>query len=634
MSRQYSWQAWFVVVVALVLATTGTTWAADATWSIATGTAWTTNEAWNTGSFPGISGPLGYFGTSLDVATFESIPSSPVTYNLDPVDDNLNVGGIVVNTSASGTLAFQTTSRMYFTAGGRGIELTSSVTAPVTFQATGISSGASGTVSFINNATANTATLTFLGGHSFISAAPNGVLELGGINTGSNNLAGNVGAAGGTTLSLRKTGNSFWIIGGGNGQLRGGVVIESGTLGLNTFPGAQPLGTGTVTINGGALAGVGASNRGLFNTVRLNADVTLGGLGHALTLFGDIDLGGGTRTITLPDSATFDNTLFAGKTISNGGMIINANPSGTPRTLTINGSNSYAGGTTIASGTLAAGASAASASAFGTGTITVAAGAAFNLNSQAVANVIANQGGSLFNAASFAGRQTLTGTSTFGALGGDLDVATGGVATLQALASGSITVDSGGRLVLAATGTAGGAVLVHAGGFLGGTGRVNGGLTVAGTLSPGSSPGLLSTSLLTLESTANTLIEITGTTRGTGYDGINVSTAGGMTYGGQLSLSFSGTFADDTAFSIFNFSGAASGGLSSVIATGAYGSRTFTELGSTGVWEVAVTNGQGLRFTESTGFLSIYAVPEPATWCLALGGLACGGCLVRRRRRT
>lgn len=318
--------------------------------------------------------------------------------------------------------------------------MTSAVTAPVSFTKVGISSAANGTVSLINNAAAQAATLTV----SVASTATNAVLELGGLDTGRNTLTGNTGVTGGRVLSFRKTGESFWIINGGNSQVTGGVVVESGWVGVDTFPGSQPLGTGTVTMNGGALVAV-TSARSLFNPIKVNADVTLGGLGNALTLYGIIDLAGNKRTITLPDSATFDNTLFPDTTISNGGMIISAKPSGTPRTLTINRSNAYAGGTTIASGTLAAGANAASAAACGTGTITVASGAAFNLNSKAVANAIANQGGSLFNAASFAGRQTRTGTSTFGARGGDLDVASGGLATLQALASGSISLSRARR---------------------------------------------------------------------------------------------------------------------------------------------------------------------------------------------
>lgn len=396
----------------------------------------------------------------------------------------------------------------------------------------------------------------------------------------------------------------------------GGVTLTEGVLGVGS---SQALGTNAVTVNGGAVASMTIA-RTLANNFTIGGNFKLGGQGQPITLDGSINLGAAIRTITLGNSATINGV------ISDGGLVISGSSGGGNRRLTLGGTNTYALGTTVSSGTLVA----SSTGAFGSGTVTVASGAALDLGAQAIGNAITNNGGSILNAASFIGTQSLSGASTFGALGGGLTVGSGGIATLQALASGSITVNSGGKLLLDSTGTAGGGVLVNAGGFLGGTGNVTGGLTVGGTLSPGASPGLVSVSTLALQSTASTVIEVAGTVRGTGYDAIDIATAAGLTYGGELALSFtSGTFPDQTSFNVFNFTGAAAGEFTSVVAAGAYGSPTFAEVGTTGVWEAFPSNGQTLRFTESTGVVAV--VPEPSTWVLMATAVAAVGLRCRRR---
>lgn len=193
--------------------------------------------------------------------------------------------------------------------------------------------------------------------------------------------------------------------------------------------------------------------------------------------------------------------------------------------------------------------------------------------------------------------------------------------------SGTTAVNAGTLLVngrLANTS----AVSVAAGAVLGGTGSIASGVTVSGILSPGASPGVLTMNSLTLEPVSTTLMEINGTTRGSLYDGIDLSTAGGLTYGGTLSLSFGSVFDDNTAFSLFSFSGAPAGGLAGIVTAGAYGSLTFS--GSGGVWTSNEVNGQTMTFTESTGSLVI--VPEPAASALACIGLVLVGWSVARRR--
>ena len=87
-----------------------------------------------------------------------------------------------------------------------------------------------------------------------------------------------------------------------------------------------------------------------------------------------------------------------------------------------------------------------------------------------------------------------------------------------------------------------------------------------------------------------------------------------MIFGGILRLDFSGgAYAEGTdVLQLFANTGGRSGDFTSVIATG---------LGS----------GQYATFDSSTGFITI--VPEPATWALALAGLAGVGCAAWRRPR-
>lgn len=141
---------------------------------------------------------------------------------------------------------------------------------------------------------------------------------------------GGIAKSGTSALQLSNTGNTY----------SGGTVLNAGIL---EYTAAGALGSGTVTVNGGELTGRGAGGT-LANNFVVNADFQWGrnGVGSGMGISGNVDLGGGTRTITTPGA----NPAISG-TISNGGLTKAGNS-----ILTLAGNNSFTGATTVSAGSL------------------------------------------------------------------------------------------------------------------------------------------------------------------------------------------------------------------------------------------------------------------------------------------
>jgi len=439
-----------------------------------------------------------------------------------------------------------------------------------------------------------------------------------------------------------------------------GGVLETGRA-LTTGTSAQATASGTVNFNGGVLRALAANPN--FMTVT-TANVLNGG--------------------AVIDTNSYDVTI-AQSLLNGGAGGLTKQGAGV---LTLTASNSYIGATLVSGGTLKAG----HANAFGSAAITIGSGATLDLDSRAIANAITNDGGTLANAGSYQGTQSLAGSATFGALAGTLAVVNGGAATLGGAMTGTVSIAAGGAATLAAggslaqasltnngtftvnrtdtlsfgtvisgsgglvklgsgtltltgsnaytgnttvsagrlavNGTLGsGSLSVAAAAWLSGNGTINGPVAVQGTLGPGNSAGLLTMQSLDLLSSSTTAMEIGGTSRGTGYDAIDITSLSGLGFGGLLELNFTSTFPDNTSFDLFSFSGSPAGTFSSVTATGSYGSLTFVK--QAGVW-TAQSGTQTISFTEATG--DVLVVPEPAT-AASGGAAAVGWALWARRRR-
>ncbi len=244
----------------------------------------------------------------------------------------------------------------------------------------------------------------------------------------------NNGANGTSVLTVNYAGGVTRIF--GNNQ-QNKTVLQDGTVsvGANGALGIGSVdvtGTGTVTIR--AAAGLSPT---LANPINLFGDLSLGGgTGVALTLNGPIDLQGGTRTLTALDSKT-----TIGGPITNGGLTVEAGIN----TLTLTGTNTYAGPTTVNTGTLRL-----------TGAGSIANSQTIQVNAGATLDVSGVTSGASFDGATgrfaLANSQTLTGAGT---VQGGVTARTGSTVSPGAenlTVNGSVSLTPGSTLAVTATG--------------------------------------------------------------------------------------------------------------------------------------------------------------------------------------
>jgi len=473
---------------------------------------------------------------------------------------------------------------------------------------TGVTNIATGFLVLNNtNALAGTGTISFTGGGTLRYSASNTVdysakiLSNGiqiKIDTNGQNVTFASGLAASNTGGLRKSGGGTLTLSASNGYT-GDTVVSGGTLALNNTNALA--GSGTISFGGGTLQ-YSASNTVDYSAKILNSSVI------------SID--------TNSQSVTFATGLAA----SNRGLMKEG-----LGTLTLSASNGFTGRTQVNGGTLALNNTSALA---GSGTLSFGGGSL-----QYSASNTVDYSSKILSSGSAISIDTNGQNATFAT-----GLAASNTGGLTKLGNGTLTL-SGSSSYTGATAVNGGkllvngqldntAVAVNASGLISGSGTILGGVTVAssGTLSPGNSPGVLTVGSLSLLAGSHTLMEITGTSAGL-YDQI-VGT-GALTYGGNLDLVMSGSYADGTTFNLFrNFSTKtldfAAVGLN---ATGEYAGLTFSDSNHVGgVWTSTwTTNHQRLVFSTGTGDLVV--VPEPSTVAMALAGLTFGGWRMMRRRR-
>ncbi|NDC73894.1 hypothetical protein EBZ70_01070 [bacterium] len=236
--------------------------------------------------------------------------------------------------------------------------------------------------------------------------------------------------------------------------------------------------------------------------------------------------------------------------------------------------------------------------------------------------------------------------------------------------TGGTTIGAGRLLVNNATGsgTGTGAVSVSAAAVLGGSGTISGATTLVNGASAGAylAPGATATPVGTSNGTtgngigvlsfANNLtftsgagansfgstvsLEINGTTRGTGYDGINLTGSGRtLAYGGTMSLLFDAPINAST-YNLFSLGGnSTSSTFAAVTIAGSAVSGTPSATITASGWSASVTDSLNslwnLTFTNADGNLQVAsAIPEPSTFAAGLGAAVLAGVALRRRRRV
>ena len=617
-------------------------------------------STWTGGGFNNSWSPQANWGTS-------TLPTTTGTYSLQfsgttRTSPSNNIGTISINslsftndggtgknsffTISSGTLAFNNSSIVtttatagVFTNNSNGDTISSAMTLSGTstfttgdlhnLSLTGAMSG-SGAVIFAQATPGATDSVYIAGSNSYSGGT---VIQGGYVQTGARTPANtsNSSAFGSGSVTIRDTGT---LLVRNNSVVTNGITVSGTGMAGSAVMGSFGTAGSTAEIQGPiTLAGSVQ-----FTTASSAATDTA----SKLLLSGPIDLGANTLTLRsgVRNGETAGLLIQVTGTVSGSGGVVIDGAVGGSRVL-MTGNNSYSGGTTISTGTLAVG----SSTALGTGslTITPSGTGVLDLNGQAL-QVGALSGNSTAIIQSTAGAASLTTSSSSNTTYAGTIQNGSGVVGLTKAGSGILTL-SGSNTYTGATAVNGGqlfvngqlgttAVAVNASGLLGGSGTILGNVTVgsSGTLAPGNSPGVLTVGSLSLSDGSHTLMEITGTSASL-YDQIVGTGSGGLTYGGTLDLVMSGSYATGTTFHLFsNFSSPSTSDFAAVglDATDEYAGLTFT--GTNGVWTSTwTTNQQRLVFTTGTGDLVV--VPEPSTYAMGLAGLAYGGWQMMRRRR-
>lgn len=271
-----------------------------------------------------------------------------------------------------------------------------------------------------------------------------------------------------TVENLALGGDQTWNVASGRTLTIGAASSLSGAYSLTkSGPGTVVLGgantyTGTTTVSGGTLA-IAASSAlpGLGTNGRVSvASGAALSLGNGVT---DAEIAAVVASTHLASGAILAlNTSAGDRTLSD---ILGNTPQGNlilrkegANTLTLSGANTFAGGLTVAAGTVRLGADGVLADA---GAVTVAAGATLDLNGRAETIGLLTLNGSL------AGSGTLASSLAANTNGFIATVGTGVTTTFSAALAGEVNLrkEGAGTLVLSGANTYGSGTLI-AGGWL------------------------------------------------------------------------------------------------------------------------------------------------------------------------
>ena len=424
--------------------------------------------------------------------------------------------------------------------------------------------------------------------------------------SGSGNIIDSGGGGGTSTLTVNQTADAPYSGTIQNGYYRSVALAKSGS-GTLTLSGNNTYSGGT-TINEGTLA------------VAANSNLGSGG---------SLAFGGGTLQITAASAFSSNRTVTlnaVGGTVdvTNGGAVAEftsaiGGQGGLAKTgagtLTLGGGNDYQGGTTVHDGRLGgvlpsgrdvallegavldlsdSDATIGNLSGWGVIDKTYNSAKTLSVASGDFSGSIANTLGTLaLNKTGSGTTLTLRGSNTY---------------------SGSTTVSAG---VLAVTGSLSNSVVTVSGGTLAGTGTISQDITVStgGSLAPGNG-GVLTTHDLALASGSHFVVEVNGSTPGTGYDKVQVT---GTVNLGDATLVPSGTCAGSNgeAVVLIQNDGSDAVGAFAGLAEGSPVAVNGVAYHITYVYNAEYSSGMGQRGTGNDVALlpdaTILAAPSPLT---------------------
>lgn len=615
--------------------------------------------AWNI-SGNSSAGSLVVNGVVNDGASSFSITKSG-NGSLTLGNDNTFDGGLNVSTgtlilgsngaAGTGTLTLSNSATVQGISGTRTINNNLSIGGNLTFSGSedlvftdSFDQGGSRTYT-VNNTTTFSGSIN---GSDSLTKSGTGTLIL----SGNNSLGNTIDTVTVTSGALRVANN------GALGNTSFGTLVNSG--GALELSGDRNIGNEALTLEGAGVGGAGAlrnlsgnsswaGNITLANSTgvyRINSDA------GTLTIGGNVTESGG-RNKDLTFGGAGNVTVNGAISASSGDMRLFKDGEGT---LTLTGTNTYDGSTTLSdgvtsvatignggsSGNLGQASNAAANLIFDGGTLrytgaTASTNRNFTINSNRVATIDVSANTLTMSGASVStnGGLTKDGAGTLVLSGGNLHTGdtvvhagtlkfdgTGGVASTRIVVG-----DSGSSGATLDVTTKSGGLIIASGNTVGGVGTINGNVTIqsGGSITPGNSgAGTLNTDgNISLESGASLGINLEGVGAGSGYSQLNVT--GGVTLAGMLAVNLGFVPDHGDLFFIVNNDG-------SDAVTG-----TFSNASVNGeIYTLGGRNFQisyfGDTFTNSfTGGndVVLLTVPEPAS--ALLGGI--GILLILRRRR-
>lgn len=371
----------------------------------------------------------------------------------------------------------------------------------------------------------------------------------------------------------------------------GGSYLATGTV---TVENNSALGTGTIALQGSGIK-AGSSAITLGNAVTLSVSTTFGSEGANLNFTGNVDNGGGAKTITV-EGITL---TFSGKLTGSGGITL-AGTSALPGTMVLSGTGSSFGSATIDSyGTLELGA----ANTLPSGTTINLAGGTLDMNG--FNNTVnALQAGGVEQAAGTWGGSGSGAThisSSFTSGTGVLTVSTGGTST-TGVSSSSNPSTYGSAITLTATvtgtgngNTPSGTVTFYTNGVSVGTGTLSGsGATATATLALSSTLAAGSYSITASWPGDN---DYNLSSSGTLSQTVNQkSVTAGLT--GTVSKTYNGTTAATLSSGNYTLSGVVSGDTVTLNdpTSGTYGTR------NAGIGETVTVTGLSISGTSAANY--------------------------------